>query len=367
MVQVSIHRLAIGDILVEDVYTKQGNKLFHKGSQISERELEILKAFLIREVSIEAKVQDHPQSMESNAIANSQDPSQRSASLDMQQPTFEEHYEQLLSLMKRVFKNTSIAENLPIVEMRGHLEKMIPTFAQKDLLNISSNKVSTEEYIFHKSITVSLISYLIASWSNFQQKDLMPIALAGLLHDIGNMGIDPIILNKPGQLTDAEMEEVKKHTVIGYNRLKNVLGITEGVKLAALQHHEREDGTGYPLGVRGDKIHIYAKVVAIADIFFAMTRERKYKNAKSPYEVLDKLHQDAFGKLDPGLVQTFIYKITQHQLGYTVRLSDGSVGKIVYSDPANPTRPAVDVAGRTVNLAQDRTLYVAEILSSQVD
>lgn len=360
MMQVHVSNLRTGSVLVEDVLTSRGNKLFPKGKVIDERDIEILKAFIIREVTIEADSVEHFEGAVSEEAESSRGRDQAV------QETFESKYESLLDLMKRVYKNTSVAEDLPIYEMRNHLQSMISYFEHTNLLYYTPNKYQPEDYIYHKSIMVAFIAYKIASWANFQQKDLMPVALAGLLHDIGNMGVNPQILNKPGQLTPAEREEMKKHTIIGYNRLKSVLGINEGVKLAVLQHHEREDGSGYPLGVTGDKIHIYAKVVAIADIFYAMTRSRKYRNAKSPYEVLDQLMQDSFGKLDPSLVQNFVYRLTQKQIGYTVRLNNGAIGRIVFTDMANPTRPWVDVKGNILNLANDRSLMITEIISRDV-
>jgi len=359
MVQVHVSKIKTGHVLLEDVLTSRGSTLFYKGRVLDERDIEILRAFMISEVSLQS-------SSKHEEVAEDEDVVEiRSKETVNQQ--FEQKYDSLLQLMKRVFKNTSIAENLPIVEMRAHLDSMVPFFESQDLLTYSPAKYMPEDYIYHKSIMVAFTAYMIASWSSFQQKDLIPIALAGLLHDIGNMGIDPQILNKPERLTAQEMEEMKKHTIIGYNRLKQVLGITEGVKLAALQHHEREDGSGYPLGVSGDKIHLYAKVVAIADIFYAMTRSRRYRNAKSPYEVLDQLMQDSFGRLSPSLVQTFVYRLTQRQIGYTIRLSNGAIGKIVFAEQANPTRPWVDVNGKIVNLAQERSLKITEVISRHVE
>src|SRR5690606_30313385 len=157
-----------------------------------------------------------------------------------------------------------------------------------------------------------------------------PIALAGLFHDIGNVRIDAAILEKPSKLTSAELEEMRRHTIYGYQILKTVPSINEGVKLCALQHHEKEDGTGYPLALKGDKIHPYAKFVAVADIFHAMTGNRTYKKPTSPYLVLEQLMTDSFGKLDPAIVQTFVTKVTQFNQGTVVKLNDSRIGEIIF-------------------------------------
>lgn len=352
--EVSVNALKEGNVLTEDVFTARGGILFYKGRVLDKRDIEILKAFMIKKVSIEET------ELETEDLSDIPDAYADAASL-----LFIQKYDRLFQLMKRSFRN--VGETLPIAEFRKHLEPMVGQYFRHDLLYYSPSKYNQEDYFFHKSIMVAVTSYMIAKWAEFGKRHLMPIALAGLLHDIGNMEVDPQILNKPGLLTVEEMEEMRKHTIFGYNRLKSVLGINYGVRLAALQHHEREDGSGYPLGLKGDKIHLYAKVVAIADIFYAMTRSRKYRDAKSPYEVLDQLMHDSFGKLDPSLVQTFVYRLTQHQIGYTVRLSNGEIGKIVFMEQANPTRPWVDVNGKIVNLVRERSLKITEILSSSSD
>jgi len=403
MVLVQVGKLLSGDQLLEDVYTQRGSKLFHKGKVLTDRDIEVLKAFMVvdvivdrsssrkvdmnaehetrmpRRANIRTRSESETSAESSVSKANNDEPavsdSKSESALNKALPrrgvtvskVFEQYYDQLFQVTKQVFAKPGDIDNESIAALRHALEAIIPRMEYMDVLLYFPTRMKTSDHIYHKSIMVALTSYIIANWVKLPRQDLMPIALAGLLHDIGNMAIDPGILNKPGTLTPEEMEIVKKHTIIGYNRLKNNPVINEGVKLAALQHHEREDGSGYPLGLKGNKIHTYSKVVAVADIFYAMTRASRYKNACALYVVLEQLHQDSFGKLDPKIVQPFIYNNTQHQLGYTVRLNDGSVGKIVYTDHANPTRPWVNVKGQIINLALERHLHIAEIISRKVE
>jgi HD-GYP domain-containing protein (c-di-GMP phosphodiesterase class II) len=248
------------------------------------------------------------------------------------------------------------------MEMRTRLQTLISNIDQYNVLTFSAKNWALDDFIYHNSIMVSLTSYLLAKWHGLPEKDLMPIALAGLLHDIGNVKVDRDLLGKQDKLTAKEIEEIRKHSVLGYNILKNVPALNEGVKLCALQHHEREDGSGYPLGVKSDKIHIYAKVVAIADVFHAMTNHRHYKSAISPYLVLEELYKDSFGKLEPAMVQTFINKVTSFHNGTLVKLSDNRIGEIVFSDRSNPTRPWVNVNGSIVNLSVERNLYIQDVI-----
>jgi HD-GYP domain-containing protein (c-di-GMP phosphodiesterase class II) len=352
IISVPVSQLKPGDQIFENVLTKKGNLLFEKGRFVTPREIEILRAFFIAYVSIEAS---------ESTEENSQNQQEESNQIEI---PFFETYENMVKLMRKVFFDARNGQTPPVLEIRTQLESMLQYIDHYNILTFVPRSIRTNEYLLHHSIMVSLTSYQLAKWHNFQQKDWIPIALAGLLHDIGNVKIDSAILEKATKLTPAEFDEVRKHTVLGYQIIKNMPAINEGVKLAALQHHEREDGSGYPLSLKGDKIHIYSKILAIADIFHAMTNERQHrKTTTSPYLVLEDLLKESFGKLDPTLVQTFINRVTSLQIGTLVRLSDNRLGEIVFSDRTYPTRPWISVNGTIVNLMVERKLFIKEVIA----
>lgn len=351
MATVPVSQLKSGEKISEDVLTKYNNVLFPKGKIISDRDLEVLRAFLIPSVQIESN----------NGDAVSDEPA-----MDEQQGTvapFYKHYEKMLKLMRHVYSIANAGgQSLPIMEIRTMLEKLIQHIDSYNVLTFSPRHFQLSDFIYHNSIMVSLTSYSLAKWHGLSPKDLMPVALGGLLHDIGNAKVDAGILFKPSALNVDEREDMKKHTIIGYNLLKSVPAINDGVKLCALQHHEREDGSGYPLGIRGDKIHLYSKIVAITDVFHAMRTNRYHKSGTSPYLVLEQLLNESFGKLDPVLVQTFINKVTSFHNGTLVKLSDNRIGEIVFSDRSHPTRPWVNVNGKIINLTIERNLYIQDVI-----
>ncbi|WP_248929337.1 HD-GYP domain-containing protein [Paenibacillus hamazuiensis] len=351
MATVPVSQLKTGEKIIENVQTKLGSVLFQKGKIVTERDIEILRAFLIPSVVIESKSAEVSEAAEA--------PPEEPVSTVL---PFYLQYDKMFGLLKKVFNLANANQSLPILEIRTAMESLIQTIDHYNILTFSPRNNTVRDFVYHKSIMVSLTSYMLGKWHGLPQKDLMPVALGGLLHDIGNSKIDDAILYKPGKLTEQELEEVKRHTVIGYNILKSLPAVNEGVKLCAVQHHEREDGSGYPLGVKGDKIHLYAKIVAIADMFHAMTTHRAHKKAESPYLVLEELFQEAFGKLDPVLVQTFINKVTQFHNGTLVKLSDNRIGEIVFSDRANPTRPWVNINGTIVNLTVERNLFIKDVI-----
>lgn len=369
MASVPVLDLKPGLKIVNHVHTPLGGLLMQKGKVLLPRDLDILRAFMVQQVEIEEAQgrgrEDSSDAADSGKTGRGSFAAVGAMPYDNEQsPTglLHKEYDRMLHLTKSAFQSV-LASELPIYELRHQLEALIKQLKYFNVLTFAPRNMNEYDYLFHNAILSALTSYLIAKWCGLPQKDWMQVSFAGLLHDIGNTKIDPGILYKPGLLTDDESEEMRMHTTYGYQQLRKTSAINEGVRLTALQHHEKMDGTGYPFRLTGDKIHIYAKIVAVADIFHAMTLNRRYRKAQSPYLVLEQIKSEAFGKLDPGIVQTFVEKVTQFHNGMRVRLSNDSVGEIVFSDRQYPTRPMVSVQGEIVNLVQARHLHIEEVLS----
>lgn len=366
MPNISVGEVKVGSKVIKDVITPLGGTLFSKGKILLPRDLDILQAFLIQQIEIEGsegegdisdvvKAASKQAPVKSGAIINE-------SKLAKSNSPLHDEYEKMLSLIKNSYRSVGAAP-LPIYELRSQLEILIGHMKDYHVLKFAPRTVNDQDYNYHNAVLSALTSYKVAQWCGYPQKDWMQIAFAGLLHDIGNVKVDNSLLQKTERLSNNEIEEVRRHTTYGYQLLRNVTAINEGVRLAALQHHEKVDGSGYPLRLEGTQIHFYAKIVAIADIFHAMTLERAYRKAQSPYLVLEQILTESFGKLDPTIVQTFIQKTTDLHMGTRIRLSDGRHGEIIFTDRANPTRPMVQVEGDIVNLLQERDLYIQEIIA----
>ncbi|MFF2483609.1 HD-GYP domain-containing protein [Paenibacillus sp. NPDC058071] len=353
---VTLSQVKLGDKIGEDVLTPLGGVLFQKGRVVTSRELEIMQAFQVMSVTIESLIGAMKSKEETQALEAKQT-SKTAGGSDLHN-----EYDRMLTLLRQALNNYVSGDKFPIMDIRMQLEKLLQHMGSYNVITFAPRTFAERDYWLHNSVASAITSYLIAQWVKLPQKDWMQVALAGLLHDAGNIRIDPSILLKPTSLTIEEQAEVQQHPTIGYQLLRNIAGINEGVKLAALQHHERVDGSGYPQGMDGETIHPYAKIVAIADIFHAMTLNKAYRKGVSPYFVLEQIQSDSFGKLEPGYVRVFIEKATQFHNGTVVRLSDDRVGEIVFSDSMHPTRPWVSVNGAIINLTIERQLHINEVI-----
>lgn len=218
-----------------------------------------------------------------------------------------------------------------------------------------------DDLTYVHSLNVSLICGIFAGWLKFSKEDTQNLVLAGLLHDIGKMLMPKEILSKAGKLTKEEFDIIKTHSIKGYQVLKDQ-PLDIRVKYAALMHHERCDGTGYPNGFVAGQIDDFAKIIAIADVYDAMTSNRLYRDAICPFDVVDEFERDGFLKFDPGYLMTFMERIVQSYLHNIVRLNDGREGEVVMLNKLSLSRPVIRIGTEFVDLTKDHKLCIKEII-----
>jgi putative nucleotidyltransferase with HDIG domain len=207
------------------------------------------------------------------------------------------------------------------------------------------------------SLNVALICNIIGKWLHFSPEDLEAITLSGLLHDLGKLMIPSKIITKPAKLTDEEFSTIKTHTIRGYNLLKSK-PIDPRIKHAALMHHERCDGSGYPYGFCSEQIDPFAKLVAIADVYDAMTCARVYRGPLCPFEAVTIFETEGFSKYDTKYILTFLQGIVETYIHNTVRLSNGLSGEIILINKLELSRPIVKSGEQYIDLSKKRELQI---------
>lgn len=201
------------------------------------------------------------------------------------------------------------------------------------LINLIDLKVF-DDYTYYHSVNVGVLSIILGAAVNLNKTQLCNLGLASMLHDIGKVFVPKDILNKAGKLTNEEFEIIKTHSHKGYEYLKKIPNLPIPSCTAILQHHERFDGQGYPMGTKGNKIPIFSKIIAIADVYDALTSNRSYRDAIVPSEAIEYIMGGCGSLFDPALVDIFIQKIAPYPIGTCVSLSNGMIGLVTdnYSD-----------------------------------
>jgi putative nucleotidyltransferase with HDIG domain len=264
--------------------------------------------------------------------------------------------------IKQIFDETKYSKSIPLIEIKKNIIPMIQdTVSSSSFYELFSMLQSKDDYTYRHNISVGIISTLIGRWMNLPASDLSLLTLGATLHDIGKAKIPEEILHKPDKLTAKEYEIMKKHTIFGYELIKNTVGMSHRCALIALQHHEREDGRGYPFGLRGNKIDFLSKIVAVADVFHELTSDRNHRSAKPFYQVINQIHYYAFDAFDPLVVNVFMQKVMYTMVGRQVLLTDGRVGEVVLINPSDPFHPLIRVEEDYVDLSRERGVRIEKI------
>lgn len=201
-----------------------------------------------------------------------------------------------------------------------------------------------DEYTMLHSIEVCILSAILGNALGLSRAELGELSLAALLHDIGKTAIPPAILNKPARLTPEEVTIMNRHTSMGWALLRTQRGVSEEAALVALQHHERWTGAGgYPLGLSGAKIHRYARICSVADVYDAMTADRVYRRGLSPAEALQTMTGTMRDAFEPDVLKAFLECVAPFPIGLLVELSDGRMGEVVGVDQGRLDRPRIRV------------------------
>ncbi|NFG61677.1 HD-GYP domain-containing protein [Clostridium botulinum] len=221
---------------------------------------------------------------------------------------------------------------------------------------------SENDSIYRHSLNVASISSLLGKWIGFEENKIKLLIYSALLHDIGKCKIDDKIINKSGRLNSKDLKKIKEHPVLGYKIIKKINFLDKSVSQSILLHHEREDGSGYPLGITGDKIPDFAKVIAIADVFEAINSNRCYRNKKSPFEAIQIIKEESFGKLDYNYCNIFLEHIVNYYIGREVKLNNNKIAKIVQMNINELDRPFVFLENEFLDLKENKDLIIEQFI-----
>lgn len=316
---VRIEKAKEGLILASDIYDSEDNILLRRGT--------VLKSSYIKRLREKGYNGVYVQNTDIGGIVTV-DPIRRETRI------------KTVNAVRRFF-NTSqknvMCDEKNLKDLKKSIEDIISELLEnKDIeINLVDLKINSEYTFFH-SVNVAVISLIMGIAKGYSQKNLFELGLGALLHDIGKLSIDRTIVEKPGQLDDEEFKKIKEHPEKGFSFLRESFeyGVPVRSRAVVLQHHEKYDGTGYPRGLKKDEIHPFARLVAVADVYDAMTSDRPYRKALPPHEVIEFIMGSAGTHFDPDAVSVFLSRITPYPVGSIVQLSDGTVGTVieVYSD-----------------------------------
>jgi HD-GYP domain-containing protein (c-di-GMP phosphodiesterase class II) len=320
---VSKGSLETGMVLARTLYGKNDNVLLKSNTQLTDSYIRLINQLSIPGIYISDDI---------------------SSDIDVKSTISEELRVETLKKVKKLFL-TNRTDTPQTISILGQVESIIEELiANKDvMLNVFDFK-RFDNYTYAHSVNVALISLIIGIALELNKKELTELGFAALIHDIGKMLIDKEIVNKAAQLTAEEFVEIQKHPLMGYKYARETYKkMPETVFQAILDHHEKYDGTGYPHRKAGNDISLYGRILALADVYDAISAERPYRKALSPSESMEYIMGNAGTHFDPLIANLFIHKIAPYPVGTMVHLSNGLTGIVVENYEGNGMRPRVRV------------------------
>jgi HD-GYP domain-containing protein (c-di-GMP phosphodiesterase class II) len=219
-----------------------------------------------------------------------------------------------------------------------------------------------DNFTYTHSINVALLANVVGQWVGISGEELTLLTGAAVVLDIGKAKISDGILNKKAKLTDEEFEEIKKHPIYGYEILRPQ-EIPNQIKMAVLQHHERVDGSGYPYGLKDKEINKFAKIIAICDVYDAMTNNRPYRSKICAFDVIREFERSYLNNLDTQYLLIFLRNIAHNYLNRRVEMASGEQGEVVFISNSNISCPIVKMdSGAYIDLATNKSQTIVRIL-----
>lgn len=274
--------------------------------------------------------------------------------------------DEAVGFVNTIYEQIRISRQIPLAQIRTQVVPVIRQSVETmHLFQLFATLQAKQDYLYRHSFAVGTISMLLGKWMRLSETELLQLTTAAVLHDIGKTQIPSELLNKPGPLSEEEFDTMKRHTVLGYEMIKRTVGTTQRQALVALQHHERSDGSGYPHGLKSDKIDPFSRIVAVADVFHAMSSKTEYRTPSPIYEVLRQMESNAYGTFDPNVVGILLQKFMQALIGYDVLLTDGTRAKIVLINQHDHTRPLVQAETGFIDLSKQYSLHIEQVLAQE--
>jgi putative nucleotidyltransferase with HDIG domain len=252
-------------------------------------------------------------------------------------------YAESVAFARQSFERARIGQAPEMDEARMLAERLHTSLIQGNLLLIRALEPYKRFEIETHCANVAIFAGKIALGLEFSLERTLQVIQAGLLHDIGMARLPERILEKEGPLTDEERGEMQRHPVLGAELMEGLGTRFDWLKEAVEQEHERADGGGYPAGLVGDQTGEFARILAVADVFEACSHARAYRSPFTAFEALEKVIGAREKQFDPAIVEALANEISVFPLDSYVRLSSGSIGRVVATNPENLMRPTVEV------------------------
>lgn len=352
MRRILLENTQVGMKLVKPLYSAEGKILLNAGIELNERYIQRLKTLDVSYIYVEDDL--------------TQD-------IDIPDVVSEQTRVEAVASAKKIFDNVKTDKGIDCGQAKKVANMLVDELRRNQGLLVNFIDMRTRsDYLFSHSVNVCILSIMTGISLGYDELKLRDLGIGALMHDIGKLEISSDILEKTGRLSQEEIAEIKKHPSLGFDILRKNPDISLISAHCAFQHHERHDGSGYPRGLRGEEIHEFARIVAIADVYDALTSDVSYRRAVPVYEALAIIVKAGGTFFDEKLVSCFTENIAVYPIGTVVRLNTNQIGVVVDISHDSKTKPVIRIITNErkeminelveLDLQKNSRVYIADVV-----
>lgn len=349
MIRIPVSELKSGMRLTRDVWMADGRLLLLAGFTIKPLYIRKLNAFNIQSVYIEEGPYE-----------------------PIEEYSEEKLYKEAHATIRKVFALVRDNKEADFTIVKKTVNEIIQMVISNETVMLQITGVrDIDNYTFLHCVDVCIYSVILGKKLGYSREQLINLGMGAILHDIGKCKISPDILQKPDKLTDDEFSKMKHHTIYGCEIIKNAYGLSPKIAAVAFQHHEKWDGTGYPLGIRAELIDPFSRIVTVADIYDALTADRVYKKKVLPHIAAEYIKNNSSKLFDPYIVNLFLANIAVYSEGTIVLLNTGEVGSVISTGETSCSKQKINIIANkagppvlrpyTVDLSQSPDVEIVDI------
>lgn len=349
-----------GMVTLEDTYSTKGQLIIPKNTVITKSLIQKLLSNSVVMIEVDDKILS---SGDASGFLSSFTVDEEAITKTPEYKKFKHRYDKNIDIMSEHL-NDIVQKNAPVeidTMLNNALNIIEVTNSPLSIFTMISTLKHYDDSTYNHSLNVALICNIMGKWLDMSDEDVKTLTSCGLFHDIGKLLMPEHILKKPGKLTDDEYSIIKTHSQKGYELLKK-RKVDLRIQYAALMHHEKCDGTGYPLGLKKEQIDTFAQIVTIADVYEAMTAKRVYREPLSPFAVINNFEENGLKKYNPKFLLTFLEHVVNSYINCKVKLSNGDEGDIVYINKVSLSKPLIKTKDSFIDLSKQSDVSIESIL-----
>lgn len=315
-----------GQRLQQTIYDDNGRILLRSGTVLTFRHLQLMKDWRLDYVSVDVEIPEE----------------------EREQPEPDVHLvgqgvqNEMMQAIQEVFTSVTEDKALALDRMVSCAPILVEEVTSHDHVTLDlAGLRRVDNYTFMHSLAVAVLAIAAGAEIGLKRELLLDLALSALLHDIGKVNIPPQILHKPGPLTPDEWVVMRRHPRLGAELLTERSGLSTPIMRGVYEHHERNDGSGYPHRLRGEQICLMGKIIAVADFYDSITSDRIYRGGTEPHLAVEQLIAESLSTYDGNTVGSFIRSLAVYPVGRIVVMDNGEIGRVLSYDHNVPHRPKV--------------------------